>query len=163
MAKNLITEYKMNLISSMINHPDLVWLIDKSYIDVDGECDSAEELIYENIFPYNYIPKTQTEAKAYVLVKVDVPKTHDKMYKSVVVTIITISHQDIMKVDEKSGTRIDLMGDEIEYLFNGRDDFGFGEMDLVSNIEADINDTHRCRVIRFSVDDFNNPSCDHEN
>ena len=65
-----------------------------------------------------------------------------------------------MKV--KGGTRIDKMGEIVEELFNGRDDFGFGEMELVSNIESEINNTHRCRILRFMVEDFNADACKDE-
>ena len=73
-----------------------------------------------------------------------------------------MSHQDIMKVEDASGTRIDLMGEIIEDLFNGRDDFGFGEMELKSNVEININTTYRGRELRFVVEDFNSDACKDE-
>ena len=62
----------------------------------------------------------------------------------------------------KNGTRIDLMGEIVEELFNGRDDFGFGEMELKSNVEININTTYRGRELRFVVEDFNSDACKDE-
>ena len=49
-----------------------------------------------------------------------------------------------------------------EDLFNGRDDFGFGEMELKSNAEININTTYRGRELRFFVEDFNADACKDE-
>lgn len=156
-----ITRYKKKLMSSIVNSPELISLINESYIE-DGECVNADELIYEQIFPYYYIPDTQAESLAYVIMKVNTLDIRNKIYNKAEVYICVISHQDIMKVKRGGGTRIDLMGEVVEELFNGRDDFGFGEMELLSNIETNINNIHRCRELRFVVEDFNADACKDE-
>ena len=85
-----------------------------------------------------------------------------KIYNKAEVYICVMSHQDIMIVEDAGGTRIDLMGEIIEDLFNGRDDFGFGEMELKSNTEININTTYRGRELRFFVEDFNADACKDE-
>lgn len=156
-----ITRYKKKLMSSIVNSPELIALIDDSYV-IDGECENADDLIYKQIFPYYYIPETQQETLAYVLMKVNGLGMRNKIYNKAEVYICVVSHQDIMYVKNGGGTRIDLMGEIVEDLFNGRDDFGFGEMELLSNIEDSINTSHRCRVLRFIVEDFNADACQNE-
>lgn len=157
-----IVKYKRKLISSIVNSPELISLIDDSYV-VDGECVGADEgLIHKQIFPFYYIPETQTEELAYVLMKVNGLGIKDTIYNRVEVIIYVVSHQRIMKVDGREGTRIDLMGEVVEELFNGRNDFGFGEMELKSNYEENINNIHRCRTLRFLVEDFNADACYNE-
>lgn len=153
-----ITRYKKKLISSIVNSPELISLIDNQYI-VDDECENADDLIYKQIFPYYYIPETQTKALAYILMRVNCYGIPNSIYKKADVYIYVVSHQDIMYVKNGGGTRIDLMGEVVEKLFNGRDDFGFGEMELISNLEDNINNTHRCRILQFSVEDFNTNAC----
>ena len=85
----------------------------------------------------------------------------NKIYNKAEVYICVVSHQDCMQA-KGGGTRIDLMGEIVEELFNGRDDFGFGEMELISNIETEINTNHRCRILRFMVEDFNADACPDE-
>ena len=157
-----ITRYKRKLITSICNSPDLIALVNNDYIDEDGECEGSESLNYKQIFPYYYIPETQTQAQSYVIMKVNGLGIKNKIYNKAEVYICVVSHQDFMKVDGTHGTRIDLMGEIVEELFNGRDDFGFGEMELISNIETEINTNHRCRILRFMVEDFNADACSDE-
>ena len=152
-----ITRYKNKLISSIVNSPELISLINEKYVK-DGECVDADDLIYKQIFPFYFIPETQVKALSYVIMKVDGLGTKNKIYNKAEVYICVISHQNVMKTN-KGGTRIDLMAEIIEDLFNGKDDFGFGEMELKYNIEDNINNTHRCRVLKFSIDDFNSDAC----
>ena len=154
-----IVRYKNKLINTIVTSPELVALVNDDYID-DGECVDSEYLTYKQIFPYYYIPETQTEAKSYVIMKVNGLGIMGKLYNKVEVYICVMSHQDIMEV--KGGTRIDLMGEIVEELFNGRDDFGFGEMELKSDVEVNINTTYRGRELRFVVEDFNADACKDE-
>lgn len=156
-----ITRYKKKLISSIVTSPDLIALINDNYIDENGECVNSDDLIYHQIFPYYYIPETQVEAQSYVIMKVNGLGIKNKIYNKAEVYICVISHQDCMQA-KGGGTRIDLMGEVVEELFNGRDDFGFGEMELISNIESEANINHRCRILRFMVEDFNADACPDE-
>lgn len=156
-----ITRYKRKLITSICNSPDLIALVNDDYIDEDGECVNSDELIYKQIFPYYYIPDTQTKAQSYVIMKVNGLGVKNKIYNKAEVYICVVSHQDVMQA-KGGGTRIDLMGEVVEELFNGRDDFGFGEMELKFNMEDEINTNHRCRILRFMVEDFNADACSDE-
>ena len=155
-----ISRYKRKLITSIVNSPDLITLVNDDYVE-DGECVNSDDLIYQQIFPYYYIPETQTEAQSYVIMKVNGLGIKNKIYNKAEVYICVVSHQERMQA-KGGGTRIDLMGEVIEELFNGRDDFGFGEMELISNIESEVNTTHRCRILRFMVEDFNADACPDE-
>lgn len=155
-----ISRYKRKLITSIVNSPDLITLVNDDYVE-DGECVNSDDLIYQQIFPYYYIPETQTEAQSYVIMKVNGLGIKNKIYNKAEVYICVVSHQERMQA-KGGGTRIDLMGEVIEELFNGRDDFGFGEMELISNIESEVNSTHRCRILRFMVEDFNADACPDE-
>ena len=153
-----IKKYKNKLMLSIVTSPELIELVNKDYID-SGECVNSDELIYKQLFPYYYIPETQTEVLPYITMKVNGLGVKDKIYNKAEVYIRVISHQDCMYVKGGGGTRIDLMGEIIEELFNGRDDFGFGEMELKWNIETDISTFHKCRELRFLVEDFNANAC----
>lgn len=154
--------YKRKLMSSIVNSPELISLVNKKYVK-DGECIGVDEgLIYKQLFPFYYIPDTQSKALAYVIMKVNGLGITNKIYNKAEVCICVIAHQDIMQVENSGDTRIDLMAEVIEELFNGRDDFGFGEMELKNNTEDSINTTHRCRILRFLVEDFNADACKDE-
>lgn len=154
-----ITRYKIKLMSTMINSPDLINLVNDKYTE-DNLCnENTDELIYKQLFPFYYIPDVQTDKLSYIMMKIDIFGTKKKLYNRVDVYICVMSHQDCMQVQNEPGTRIDLMAECVERLFSGRDDFGFGEMALVGNQESSITDKHRCRILRFSVEDFNANAC----
>lgn len=157
-----ITRYKRKLLSSIINSPELITLIDEKYV-IDGECvDVDDGLVYKQIFPFYYVPEAQDKQLSYIMMKVNGLGIKNKIYSKVEVYICVASHQGIMQVKNGKGTRIDLMSEIVEELFNKRDDFGFGEMELVSNYEDSINLTHRCRILKFLVEDFNSDACKDE-
>jgi len=161
MAATPIKRYKQKLVSSMLNSVDLISLIDSSYIE-DGECVETKDLMYKQIFPYYYIPDTQNSEMSYVIIKVNALNRINNMYKNVEVFISVICHQRLMYVENGGGTRIDLMGEAIENLFDSKDDFGFGEMVLKSSTEGSITNVHRCRELRFVVEEFNSNACREE-
>lgn len=155
-----IIRYKRKLMSSIVNSPELIKLIDPSFVDEDGDCvDVDDGLVYKQIFPYYYIPDTQSKALSYIIIKVNGLGNVKELYSKAEVYVCVMSHQDIMQVKGGKGTRIDMMGEIIEHLFNFRDDFGFGEMELKSDIEVNISDVHRGRELRFIVEDFNSSAC----
>lgn len=157
-----ITRYKRKLISSIVNSPELISLIDDKFV-IDGECvDVDDGLVYKQIFPFYYVPETQTEQLAYIMLKVNGLGVRNKIYTKADVYVCVAAHQGIMRVPGGDGPRIDMMSEIIEELFNGRDDFGFGEMELVSNYEDSINTTIRCRILKFVVEDFNSDACKDE-
>lgn len=160
-----VADYKRKLMSSIVTSPALISLIDDSYV-VNGECVNADDeengLIYKQIFPYYYTPQTQSPELSYIMMKVDGLGVTDNIYTSAEIYICAAAHQNIMRVNDSIDTRIDLMSEVIEELFNGREDFGFGKMKLASSTETDINSVIKGRVLKFVVEDFSTDACKNE-
>lgn len=161
-----VTDYKRKLMSSIITAPALISLIDDRYV-VNGVCvnvdDEENGLIYKQIFPYYYhIPEAQSPELSYIMMKVDGAGITDSIHTSAEIYICAAAHQNIMRVNDSIDTRIDLMSEIIEELFNGREDFGFGKMKLASSTETDINSVIKGRVLKFVAEDFSKDACKHE-
>lgn len=142
-----IINYKTTAISAIVNTPEIVRAIDPNYIG------NGEGLIYKNIFPYGYIPETVEEAKCYILITVDMPHVWSEssyLFRKVVVSFYIVCHQRLMQTDY-GGTRIDYIAEELEKLFGGSSDFGFGEMELISSTEENPDFEHRARVMQFQT------------
>jgi len=150
-----IIRYKQKLISSIVNQDTIINLIDSDYIGI------GDELIYNNIFPYMRVPHTEEEKLTYITMRVDVPNISSsrKTLKDILITISVVTHQDLMKVENGGGTRTDLLGAEIDNLFNGSDEFGIGQLELKSNFEENVDYKHRCRTLKFVVTDINRSLC----
>lgn len=151
--ESLITTYKEKLLASITACPELIALISPAHV-ADGVCINTEELLYSQIFPYNYIPDPHTEAN-YITMKVELQeKTSDPMYRQLTVTVSVLSHQTLMQMENESPPRTDQMGAAIETLFSDREDFGFGKMQIKSDLETNPAANYHCREIAFTVEEF---------
>lgn len=149
--------YKSKILNTIFSDYELIRLIDKNYVnETTKKVVNSDELKYVKVFPYYFKPDSTLNAMSFIILKIDTPKVSGKLIKSMMITITCITHQSLMEVPYGIGTRIDQMGACIDRLFNGRDDLGFGYIELVSSYESSIDEYNRCREIRFEVEDFNN-------
>lgn len=147
-----IGEFKLTLIRKLIANQDIVQLLDPN-----GQAEYPDDLIYENIFPYNRIPETEQEVKTYVTVMVNavsLQKNND-VVRNVSVTIRIYAHLDMMKVSGSNSNRIDLLSAKIDEICNESQDFGIGYMKLSSNIEHVMDSKHLFREMIFTTDSLN--------
>lgn len=147
-----IGEFKLTLIRKLIANQDIVQLLDPN-----GQAEYPDDLIYENIFPYNRIPETEQEVKTYVTVMVNavsLQKNND-VVRNISVTIRIYSHLDMMKVPGSNSNRIDLLSAKIDEICNESQDFGIGYMKLSSNIEHVMDSKHLFREMIFTTDSLN--------
>ena len=137
-------EYKQKVISLLLSSSEIVEGLNA---DVD-----SSELIYENVFPFAVVPTTQTETKCYITVEVSMPQvsTVNYFFKDVLLTVNVICHNSLMKTDYGI-PRHDYLSAKICELLNGNADFGYGEMELVSNIEGPYSEKHSYRAMRFQT------------
>lgn len=156
-----IIRYKQQLISTIINDYELIKLINSDYVnDNDKTTVDAIDLRYKNIFPFFYNPDPPENADSYIFITVDTPSVQNDLIKDMRITITVVSHQDIMRVPyDGRGTRLDQMSSCVDRLFNGRSDIGFGTLSLFSNYEGNIDKEHRCRILKFNVEEFNQSRC----
>lgn len=147
-----IGEFKLALIRKLIANEELVALLDPN-----GEAEYPDDLIYTNIFPYNRMPDTEQEVKAYITVMTNVvglPRNND-ITRQVAVVIRVYSHADLMKVSGESMNRIDLLSAKIDAILNESQDFGIGYMKISSNTEHVLDSKHHFRELTFRTDALN--------
>ena len=157
--------YKQKALSSIANNDNVLKAINAK--NTKGKPLSMEELYYTHLFPYGFIPETIEEAGCYVCVEVSMPQVSTKNYffKEVLLVVTIICHQGVLRMtkDEPLGStganRMDYIGVEIDKLFNGRTDMGYGELDLVSNIEGAVDIVHRYRTLRFAATENKKSFC----
>jgi hypothetical protein len=149
-----IIEYKEKAMKEIINNREIVDLIDQSVIFPD-------DLLFENVFPSARSPSTEEEEKTYVFITVNVPTVRNKnnLMKDLLINFVIVTHQNLLRVQDLVGSRVDLLASKIDKAFNGSDAFGVGYLKLVSNVEGLIDTTHPSRTITFSIADFDNIRC----
>ena len=154
MASINITEYKMAVLRDLFNNPEIVTLIDSQ--DEGFNRDEPDSLIYRNIWPYLRIPDTITVSDCHILIAVDItaPSRYNPTYAKYLTTIWCLCHQERMRVGTRTGTRIDLLSEEVKKMFDGEMKFGFGEYQLLSNREIILNEKFQYRELKFECNDL---------
>ena len=155
MANGLeIITLKQRVFSDIVQQDSIIRLVDDRFLG------KGDELINQNFFQFFRVPDTEEETKTYICCEINVPNLNFKndTLREVGINIWAISHQDILTTPR--GTRIDLLGWEIEKLFNDNETMGIGKVTLLSNTEDSLDFKHRFRRIQFSVKDLNRSLCD---
>ena len=147
-----ISDYKRKIMKKLIDSQRIVELIDYA-----GQAEYPDDLLYENIYPFNRMPETEQEEKTYICVMIDVPTIYAKndIARNVNVKLRVYSHERLMRVKGENGDRIDLISAEIDSLLNEKFDFGIGYMKLGSNTEHVLDSRHFFRELIFKTDALN--------
>lgn len=138
----------------LVNNKAIVKLIEADPAEVEYD----DDLINSHIFSYYKNPETEDEQRTYIFVFIDAASTatRNQLMKNLTITFVVATHKRLMYVNGEIGNRLDVMSALIDEQFNNYDLLGVGYLRLLSNIEGNIDKTHPCRTLRFSIEDFDN-------
>lgn len=145
-------DYKNQLMEDLLTIDTIVKLINE-----DATTDSAPSLVYEQVFPYEYIPDTIEHAHTFICCDVDIQKVPDKTFLYPVLYVWVFSHKSKLRLPE-GGVRTDRLVSEIAKAINGSRLYGIGELDLYSVKRfAPVSD-YQGKVMTFHAKDWNRPA-----
>lgn len=162
MARIDLSSYKMDLMLDIIDSPEIVAAIDCPTDGKDGyDPESPDTLIYKRIFPYLRVPSVETKAATYILMAVDVNNinTHNKAFHDIRITLWVMSHQDHMKMPDRSATRIDYISDLVKDVLIDQTKYGLGNLEMSSNREMILNANYLYREMIFYTTDLRKSVC----
>lgn len=123
--------------------------------------DDIDKALTNNIYDYEYVDKTTTQAEAYIWIEADVPSVYNKQIKGMKLYVTVACHKKFMKLDHKifkgiKGNRRDNLVRYIDLLLNDSDLFGIGKLTLqsVKSISSS-NPEFTMREMTYVVPDFN--------
>lgn len=148
-----IPEYKSDLLHALVDNENIVTYIGNKSEDI---YDSAD-LVGINIFPYPYIPDTQTEVLTYITLDIYVPRVRDKLIKDIQIVINIFSHKDMSR--HKGKSRVDLLCIEVDKILNGSKNFGIDSVDLVSVLPYLPNNKYAGKQMIYNVQNLNQRRC----
>lgn len=146
-------DYKNQLMNDLLTNPDIVRLLDDDF----QKTDKPENLVYSQVFPYEYIPDTIEHGQTFICCDVDVQRSMNKTFLLPVLYVWVFSHKSKLRLPE-GGVRTDKLCSEISKSINGSRLYGLGELDLYSAKRfAPITD-YQGKVLTFQAQEFNRTS-----
>lgn len=143
-------DYKNQLMDDLLTNPDIVRLLD----DDCHPTDKPENLVYTQVFPFEYIPDTIEHGQTFICCDVDIQRSLNKTFLMPVLYVWVFSHKSKLRLPE-GGVRTDKLCSEIAKAINGSRFYGLGELDLYSAKRfAPITD-YQGKVLTFQAQEFN--------
>lgn len=148
-----VNSFKTAVINAICENSEIVYILDKEYIDSGGG------LLWNKLFPYPRIPNTKEETTPYICFKVDHIKNKNAFIETIDVVIYVVCHQKEMNkkvLDYKtgetlSGTVIDIIGEELKKSLCGLETNWIGELSLYSNTEETFSYEYPYRALTFTA------------
>lgn len=145
--------YKQQVAQMICENQDII-----EALDIKEE-DNPNELMYNYVFPFIYIPNVPETVKTTIGFALNFPSKNNKndLFKNSELTIYVISHRNHMKTDF-GGTRTDLIAGILDKIFNRDSSIGLRLL-LKNSEEIIISDTFYARKMTFSTLAFNGEIC----
>lgn len=127
-------DYKNQIMGDMLTVPEIVGLITEQdqFGDDIYTVENAKELIYKQVFPFEYVPETVHDGSTFVCVDVDVESAPSKTFLVPVLYVWVFSHRSRLVLPNGGGVRTDALISEICKRINGSKEYGLGELDFDS-------------------------------
>lgn len=126
---------------------DIVEVLNNPSID----CETPEDLLYQNLYPFIRIPGTQDTARNYICYSIDdmAGDIRNDRIKQQFIQFVVFVHKDLVKT-RYGVARHDILGYLIRDLFNRSHLFGH-ELKLVSNKEGATDTDYTTRTLKFQL------------
>ena len=123
-------------------------------LNEDMPVEKAQELVYSQVFPFEYVPETVQEGKTFICCDVDIQKPMNKTYLLPTLYVWVFTHRSKLRLPE-GGVRTDKLCNEICTAINGSRMYGLGELDLYSVKRFAPMTDFQGKVLTFYATDFN--------
>ena len=109
-------------------------------------------LVYSQIFPYKFIPTTETEAKTFITMSFGY-KPNGMTFKNGSVYFYIITHNSLLRTDYGS-LRYDMLLNYIDEIFNSSRDITIGKLAFYDMNDFVVNDSYSGIYIAYRLVDF---------
>lgn len=145
--------YKNQLMNDLLTNTSIVRLLS----DTGTLTNNPGDLVYSQVFPYEYIPETVEHGQTFICCEVDIQKSINKTFLMPVLYVYVFTHKSKLRLPE-GGVRVDKLAAEIATALNGSRYYGLGELDLFSVKKFTPIADYQGKVLTFYATDFNRPS-----
>lgn len=120
-------DYKNRFMEDILTNETIVSLLSDEEIPME----EAGKLVYEQVFPFEYIPETIQDGHTFICCDVDIDKSLTKPFYMPTLYVWVFSHRSRLRLPG-GGVRTDKLCSEICKTINGSKMYGLGELDLYS-------------------------------
>lgn len=145
-------DYKNQLMKDLLTNEAIVRLLQ----DERGRPSDPKQMIYSQVFPYEYVPDTVEEGKTYICCDVDITGTSNKTVYSPTLYIWIFTHKSKLRLPE-GGVRTDRLASEIVDAINRSYNYGMGELQFYSSKRFAPMTDYLGKVLTFRAKEWNAP------
>ncbi|ATF13690.1 hypothetical protein A616_17380 [Brevibacillus brevis X23] len=126
---------------------------DTGFLD-QPDIEDTSSLIYEQVFPYKKIPDFNKDKTSFITLSFNKYRPIRNSFKSGVIYIHVLVHQDLMKTDY-GVLRTDYLITQIDKLMNSTQGIGIGKVEFFEMDELNINEKYMGIYIAYRLVEFN--------
>lgn len=143
-------DYKNQLIDDLLTSKTVLRLLS----DDCEENTRPEQLMYSQVFPYEYVPETVEHGQTFICCEVDIRDISNKTFLNPQIYVWVFTHKSKVRLPE-GGVRVDKLSSQIVKIINGSRMYGLGELDLSSIKRFSPVTDYQGRVLTFAATDYN--------
>lgn len=143
-------DYKNLLMKDLCSNEAIVKLVTGN----DMATVPNHQLPYTQLFGFEFVPSTETEAKTFICFDMDILSVPSKTYYIPMLYIWVFTHKSRLRLPE-GGLLLDKLSSEISKMLNGNRFYGLGQLKLSSTQRFEPTTDYLGRVLVFTAVDFN--------
>ena len=144
-------DYKNQLMEDLLTNENILLLLDDNYETITD----PKDLVYKQVFPYEYVPDVVEHGQTFICSEVDIKDTFNKTFLLPVVYVWVFTHKSKLRLPNNQGLRMDRLSSEIVKTINGSRFYGIGELNLESAKRFSPITEYMGRILLFYTKDYN--------
>ena len=146
-------DYKNQFAEDLLTSETIVKLLTD---DPDYDMSKAGELMFTQVYPYEYIPEVIEHGRTYVFCEVEARRISSETFYEPTIYVWILTHRSKLRL-QQGGIRTDKLASEIAKLMNGSRKYGLGELDLYAVRRFSPLADYNGKMMTFNAKDFNKP------
>lgn len=152
----IFNDYKETLMQALLTNEAIVHLLDPN-----GRCEDPKQLMYSQVYPYEYVPETVEYGQTFICCEIDIQESEPMIYTPAIYLWV-FTHKSLLRLPE-GGVRVDKLVEEIDNTINGSFCFGQGRLSLYSCRRFAPMTDYQGKVLRYNTKDINRFNSDTRN
>jgi hypothetical protein len=147
---------KNSILMKLIENDDIVKCLtrnESNFLDPPLPSDfDRSSLIYNNIYPYKFVPTVETTAKTFITMSFGY-KPNGMTFKNGSIYFYIITHKDLLRTDY-GVLRYDFLVNKIDEVFNSSRDLGIGKLPFYGMDDILVNDNYSGIYLAYKSTEF---------